>query len=507
MKNLPPRKPSVPKSSGNKFFDARQRLLSVEKNRKAGNLALALSECQALLRQFPDYVGALHNIGLIYSEMGDTKNAIFNFSYAAGLDPQNLPVQLALAKAFSEAGSIEMSLSILKRLEVEFAETPEVLISLGLALNKSQEFEKALIIFDRAIKLNPTDSDPWKGKSFAYLEMGESKEAVSSILNAVQFGDTDMSALSFLSKAPNEIVNFDLMKRLEATDKSTLLKSKAYITGRDFAKADILISQGNVKAGFAVLKEANRIKFEAMADAHRSSVNASSAFYSALTKAPKLPEYGKTDGSTPASIFLFGPTRSGKSSLERLLGIFPSVRRGYESDIVRVVAHKTCARAGMPNRDFAFQIPPAFDDLLRDFYIKELEERTADKRVLTITSPARILDAYHLARIIPNTRFVFIKRDIDDVVYRMFNILYLTGNAHSYNLDAAREHVRLYYQMQDKLAELLPGITMTVNYEDMVQDTVAAVKSVQEFCGIDGNIGKLPDIGDDRGYAQKFLEL
>lgn len=214
-------------------------------------------------------------------------------------------------------------------------------------------------------------------------------------------------------------------------------------------------------------------------------------------KSPKL----------PTSIHIFGPSRSGKSTLENLLGSLPEVHRGFESPLLSIVAKSTFMDSGLPTRPYAYELPTSTDRMYFDNYYKEMARKIGGKKFFTSTSPGRIYDVIKLARIIPKLRIVFVKRDVDDVVYRMYRTLYRTGLTYSYDLDAAREYVNWYYDLQDRYSKLLPNITKTIHYEDMVIDPLKVANEVRQFCGISSEFGDLPEIGDDRGSSNDFKKF
>lgn len=230
-------------------------------------------------------------------------------------------------------------------------------------------------------------------------------------------------------------------------------------------------------------------------------------FRSTLNTLPTITSEPKISAEVPNSIYIFGPSRSGKSTLERLLGSLPDIQRGFESSILRNITRKTCIRSSFPLVNYAYQLPTSTDRTYLDLYLKELTSLVGERSFYTNTNPSRIFDVYHIARVIPNLRIVFVKRDIDDVVYRSFQNLYKTGVEYSYNLDAAREYITWYYSVQDKFAELLPHFTMTITYEDMVADPLRVANDVRRFCNIPSAFGTLPEIGDDRGASKEFKEI
>jgi hypothetical protein len=127
--------------------------------------------------------------------------------------------------------------------------------------------------------------------------------------------------------------------------------------------------------------------------------------------------------------------------------------------------------------------------------------------VFTNTSPGRIHDAALMAAAFPNTRFILLKRNLEDNILRIFMRRYARGNLYSYDLKAARDHVVWYHQMIDVLAQKLPSIVRVIRYEDMVADPATALRTAADLCGLPMPQRPLPSLGDDRDCAEPYREL
>ena len=163
--------------------------------------------------------------------------------------------------------------------------------------------------------------------------------------------------------------------------------------------------------------------------------------------------------------------------------------------------------AGFPTRKSVHDLPKPLENVFRKNFLQAVEEITDGKSAFVCTCPGRIVDAHRIALTIPNTRLIFVRRKIDDVVFRMFATKYSISNDHTYDLKTAREYVNWYYEIQDMLLARLPNVSMRVNYEDMVKNPTVTLEKVKDFCGITGDVGELPDIGDDRECSKPFVEL
>src|SRR5712692_8488779 len=69
--------------------DAFERLQNAEQLRAQRNLDRAQAMCEALVRQYPDYMAALHTLGLVHLDKGDYQRALDCLVRAVMHDTEN----------------------------------------------------------------------------------------------------------------------------------------------------------------------------------------------------------------------------------------------------------------------------------------------------------------------------------------------------------------------------------------------------------------------------------
>jgi hypothetical protein len=213
------------------------------------------------------------------------------------------------------------------------------------------------------------------------------------------------------------------------------------------------------------------------------------------------------DGAHPISLFILGPSRSGKTSLERLVSALAGTKAGFEVPIVEKALRRTFQAAGIPTSNFLEELPPQLLPSFRGIYLEELARRAGPARVITNTLPGRIYDAGLIAMAVPNVRFALLKRSLDDLIWRIYLTKYLSGNPYAYDLATIHDYLSWYNSMIDLTAEKLPDVTKVVNYESMVDDPATVLRAVADLCGLGVNEGPLPALDHDRGCAAPYREF
>ena len=98
-------------------------------------------------------------LGTAYLQNKDIKNALNNLINAQKLDPKNPMIQYQVANIYMNQGKNEDALKILKDLEENMPKEAPIYISIGKIYKNKKEYKKALDYFNKAIDLDPKDSN------------------------------------------------------------------------------------------------------------------------------------------------------------------------------------------------------------------------------------------------------------------------------------------------------------------------------------------------------------
>jgi hypothetical protein len=189
-----------------------------------------------------------------------------------------------------------------------------------------------------------------------------------------------------------------------------------------------------------------------------------------------------------------------------LVATLPGVKRGYENPIIENVVRRTFQTASLPGGGTVATLPPELYMLCGEIYFQELARRVGSATVFTNTVAGRITDAAILASVIPNVRFIFLKRELDDNLLRVYMRQYTKGNAYAYDLKTARDYILWYREMIDLMADKFPNIVRVIAYADMVADPAAARATAAQLCGLPASDAPLPEIGGDIGCSVLYRQ-
>jgi hypothetical protein len=280
----------------------------------------------------------------------------------------------------------------------------------------------------------------------------------------------------------------------------------AFENSRAFIHANALDRAGRHAEAWEHLVPANRAVFRAVEENARRLAEARRTSLAALRA--RSGEAGRrTDGSAPISLFILGPSRSGKTTMEQLVSTLDGVKRGYENPVVENAVRRTFQTSALPTGSLLEHLPPQLYSLFRELYTEDLARRSGSAKVFTNTLANRNHDTARMVDMIPNVRFVFVKRSLEDNMLRIYMRKYRSGNPYAYDLKATRDHILWYHQVMDLMAEKFPEIVRVIGYDDMIVDPAAVLRTAAELCGLPIPAGPSPTLGGDRRCAVPYRDF
>lgn len=144
---------------------------------KSGRLRDGMEILETLVRNEPENVNVLYNLGMCYSELGNMDKSIETLEKCVRLAPQHANALAALGYSYSRKGEYEKALGKLKAaLEID----PDNFFALknhGAVLAKLGRYDKAITYLEKANRLLPDSPEVLYGLALAYQEKGDKKTA------------------------------------------------------------------------------------------------------------------------------------------------------------------------------------------------------------------------------------------------------------------------------------------------------------------------------------------
>jgi tetratricopeptide (TPR) repeat protein len=295
-------------------------------------------------------------------------------------------------------------------------------------------------------------------------ELGRLDEAETSYTQAIALEPDSENAAQNMVKLP--VGQLDL-KILALLDKALLVQSESVKNQASyyFFKANLLKHKGLMERSFDEFCKANKLRWEEVREQFATYDRACTGNLNRIRQwtpnAPELVESGLT------KLFLVGPSKSGKSSLEHALSRSSQVKPLYEG-----IRYSGLSKAVVNGKD-------PYETLYeKHFFQSEDEFLRQGYKVVTSTNPDNIFYSDYLIDMLPNTFFLIIKRNSRDLASEIFTAEYTNGNFYSYHPNGISKYLCVYNKICEALALKVPDRCITINFEDIMnspEDTVERI--------------------------------
>jgi tetratricopeptide (TPR) repeat protein len=491
--------------SSDPLRDTFHQLQQAEQLRLQGKFDQAQAICEPLVRQYPEYFGALQTLGLIYADKGQYPQALGCLVRAVMLSPRSWNALTALSGVYLQLGATEMAAQTLEQASLIKPQDPTILVTLGEIYREEREYELARDAYRKAFEVDPTLQAAAIGLVSSYVDLGQYAEAAEILDRLIRSGNRSLAVVAALNRLPSSFVTVDVLSELKKIVRDKNEDAAEFENSVAFIRATALDKIGRHAEAWQLLVTANRAIHLARAEDLRDQSETQRANLAQLReKHVKALGDRRSGGARTISLFILGPSRSGKTTMEALTATLDGVKRGYENPSVEKAVRETFHSAGLLTSRLFEVLSPELDSHCRRIYLEELARRAGAAKVFTNTHPVRIHDAARVAAAFPNVRFIFVKRNLEDNLIRIYMRKYNRGNDYAYDLESARAHIIWYHHMIDLLVGKLPDITRVIHYEDMVADPAAAVRVAAKLCDLPMTDKPLPPAGDDRGCAAPY---
>ncbi|HYO08758.1 MAG TPA: tetratricopeptide repeat protein [Tepidisphaeraceae bacterium] len=171
---------------------------------RAGRLTQAEAGYRDLILTHPDHADALHWLGVLLFQAGQTEAALALLERAAKLRPIDAAFQHGLGQAQLRAGQFDDAVLTLGRaaaLEPARVETLVLLAHAHLARRREHDPAAAVTLLRRALASTPDSAALHRDLGIALLAAGETKDAIASLRAAVARDRDDAAAYHHLALA------------------------------------------------------------------------------------------------------------------------------------------------------------------------------------------------------------------------------------------------------------------------------------------------------------------
>ena len=435
--------------------------------KELGRLKEAESSYNKAIALMPNYAEAYCNLGITLHGLGRLDKSEASYNQAIALKPE-------LAEAHINLGITLQELGRLKEAEASYNQaiklTPddaEAYCNLGNALKELGRLNDAETSFTKAIALMPNFAEAHSNLGVVFQELGRLEESKESFIKAIALMPNFMDAARNLVKLPVGYLDLHALNLCEKAV-GTLDNSLEHQIKYFFFQGNLLKHRGFLDQSFVMFCKANKLKLGLSRD--KVKVAAKKNIDSLMRIKKWVPSLPQLAGKGLTKLFIMGPSKSGKSSLEHILSKSSYVKTLYET-----IEHNQLIKDNGYRGDTNELL---FENLFAQSEGKLLNE---SYEVVTCTNPGSIFYSDYLIDMLPDTYFIIIKRDLKDVSPEIFTTEYKTENIHSCDANEISNYLDVYYRICQSLALKVPERCLTVSFEDIIRAPEYIVGQVSEL--------------------------
>ena len=434
----------------------------------------------------PNHAALCNNMGATLIELKEYREAINYFKKTISIQPN-------FAQAYNNIGTIlkeqekhnEAINYFQKAIEIH-PELKEARLNLGITYKELGEIEKAIVYFKKIIEIQPNNIKAHQNLMESYEKTNKEKELKLAILNAKKFiKKNDIIKLyealvlynnNKFSEAKSylEIISFDARDIKNEITRSTTL-AHCYDRTEDTKNAFKYFKKANIL--YPKLKKINLFDKKRYLQSIRVRAK---LFTQNKVKKWKSIESSKSD---LAPTFLIGFPRSGTTLLNTILNSHANVEVIEEKPLVKKIINslERLPKGGLENLG---SLKDNELEKIRKIYLDSPELKNKNNSNIYIDKlPLNIIHVGEIARIFPNSKFIFSLRHPCDCVLSCFMQNFVLNDAMANFLDL-KDAAHLYdvvMKLWNQYISIFKINYHEVRYESLVENFEPTVRSVLNF--------------------------
>lgn len=442
----------------------------------------------AHLRRNPENSRGLAMLGTIALKMGALAQSEQFLRKAISLGDTSEETQRSLASNLNLQERLPEALDILNQIE-SLTSDPAVLRIKATVLDRLGRTQEALEVFERLIEHAPQHAGTWITYGHSLRYAGRTRDAIAAFRKAIEIDDELGEAWWGLANIRSKVLTDEDVVRMEKS--LTIAIDPRNTAPLHFSLARGLHERRQYERAFHHYTEGNRIRAEAIgyvADELTEEVDE----YIRLYDGAFVERSRAMAVDSPVPIFLVSLPRSGSTLLEQMLGSHPVIAPAGELPfipaLIRTLMERHTRRAPVTLPQAILQMDPAEAEAFgRDYLNRAALHHPHRSQVFIDKLPHNWTNIPFIRRILPQARFIDIRRSAMDCCFSNFTQSFSRAHASSFALrDIGRTYVD-YVRFMAYLDQVAPGLVYHVRYEELVSHPERELKSLFDYLDIPWN--------------------
>lgn len=461
------------------------RLSEAIRLREQGDNQRAAQLIIAHLREHPDEPRGMAQLGLVAAQTGALGQAEHFLRKAIATGEDNLELKRTLASIYSQQERLQVAEAFTNRLINETGDMQLRGLRANL-LDRMGRHEEALALHKQLVEESPHSIAPRLSYGYALRAAGDVEGAIAAYRTVIAIDDGYGEAWWGLAGIKRKVLtDEDIVVMQEAL---TIAIDERNIAPLHFSLARAFHDRGNFASAFEHYSEGNRIRAEAIAYDRRALTEevaevermADPAFMQRMPSAPV---------GSDQPVFIVCLPRSGSTLLEQMLGSHPSIEPvgelPYIPAILRSFMEITSRRGKVSVPEAIASLTDEQASLLAQDYLGRARlHRKTDRPYFIDKLPQNWSNILFIRRILPQARFIDIRRAAMDCCFSNFSQSFTSAHASSFALEDIGQSYVDYVRLMRHFDAVSPGMVHHVSYSALVDDPETALRPTLEYLGL-----------------------
>lgn len=457
-------------------------LLSQASNLMAeGKLDQAAQHTMSHLRQHPEEPRGLAQLGHIAMQLGALGQAEHFLRRALARGATDFDIRRNLASTLNQQERLGEACAMFEVLARESGD-PTLRAIRALILDKLGQHDQAMVIQEELSRANQKPHH-WIAYGHGLRAAGRVPEAIDAYRNAVTMDFECGEAWWGLASIKQRVfTDEDIAEIRKGISIAIDVRNSAPL---HFALARALHDRGQHQEAFTHYAEGNRQRAESLgydsreltAEVAEIERSVDSAFIASLGREP-------VGDSIP--VFIVSLPRSGSTLLEQMLGSHPGIEPigelPYAPAILRATMEMVTrrGRVTVPQLIAGLNVEQAAE-MGSDYLRRAALHRKTDRPYFVDKLPHNWSNILFIRRILPQARFIDIRRRPMDCCFSNFTQSFSSAHASSFSLEDIGQCYVDYHRLMEHFDRVAPNMVHHVRYEHLIADAEREIRAVLDY--------------------------
>lgn len=464
------------------------RLSEAIRLREQGETHRAAQLVMAHLQDRPDEPRGLAQLGLIAAETGALGQAEHFLRRAVTKGEKDPELLRTLASIYSQQERLHVAESFTRRLIEEEGDLQLRPLWANL-LDRMGRHAEALAIQRQLVEESPGSIAHLLAYGYGLRAGGDVDSAIAAYRKAIAIDDEYGEAWWGLAGIKRKVLTDEDVRAMQQS--LAIAIDERNIAPLHFALGRAFHDRSDFAQAFHHYSEGNRIRAEAIGYDARALTD-EVAEVERLADAGYLARMPSVPLGTDQPVFIVCLPRSGSTLLEQMLGSHPSIEPLGELPYIPAILRSFMEISTRRTKVSVPQAIAAMTDqqaslLGQDYLARARLHRKTDRPYFIDKLPQNWSNILFIRRILPQARFIDIRRSAMDCCFSNFSQSFTTAHASSFALEDIGQCYVDYVRLMRHFQTVAPGMIHKVSYSNLVEEPQASLRPALDYLGLGWN--------------------